>query len=179
MQIRPTKLPYPELWTLDGAVAFVSNAIAYEAVENPLHPPEHLLSPHSVLAFQAGDSFDMACLLVSILTGCGFDAYVIVGYAPSDVVQNDQTKQVGTEAKYSCVLVYRSDSKVAIRMAASASCRFAPCLSKKPCTRARLLLQRQALQRLPLPSSSTPFQQDANAVHLQCCICCCMHHLAA
>lgn len=94
LQIRPTKLPFPDLWSLDGAVAFVANAIEYEPVENPLHPPEHLLSPQSVLAFQAGDSFDMACLLVSILTGCGFDAYVTVGYAPTDVVQNDQTKQV-------------------------------------------------------------------------------------
>ena len=63
-------------------------------MENPLHPPEHLLSPQSVLAFQAGDSFDLSCLLVSILAGCGFDAYVTVGYAPADVVQNDQTKQV-------------------------------------------------------------------------------------
>lgn len=94
LQIRPTKLPYPDLWSLDGALAFVSNAIEYEPVENPLHPPEHLLSPQSVLGFQAGDSFDLSCLLVSILTGCGFDAYVTVGYAPTDVVQNDQTKQV-------------------------------------------------------------------------------------
>lgn len=102
MQIRPTKLPFPDLWSLDGAVSFVANAIEYEPVENPLHPPEHLLSPQSVLAFQAGDSFDLACLLVSILTGCGFDAYVTVGYAPSDVVQNDQTKQVLSPVKTQC-----------------------------------------------------------------------------
>lgn len=94
MQIRPTKLPFPDLWSLDGAVAFVANAIEYEPVENPLHPPEHLLSPQSVLAFQAGDAFDLSCLLVSILKGCGFDAYVTVGYAPADVVLNDQTNQV-------------------------------------------------------------------------------------
>lgn len=63
-QIRPTKLPFLETYDLPGAVAFVSNAIAYEPLENPLHPPEHLLSPQSVLSFQAGDSFDMATLLV-------------------------------------------------------------------------------------------------------------------
>ena len=63
-QIRPTKLPFLETYDLPGAVAFVSSAIAYEPLENPLHPPEHLLSPQSVLSFQAGDSFDMATLLV-------------------------------------------------------------------------------------------------------------------
>lgn len=66
VQIRPTKLPFLETYDLAGAVAFVSNAIAYEPPENSLHPPEHLLSPQSVLSFQAGDSFDMASLLVRI-----------------------------------------------------------------------------------------------------------------
>lgn len=67
-QIRPTKLPFLETYDLPGAVAFVTNAIAYEPLENVLHPPEHLLSPQSVLSFQAGDSFDMATLLVCFIS---------------------------------------------------------------------------------------------------------------
>jgi hypothetical protein len=55
--------------------------------------PEFLLSPVSVLSFQAGDSFDMSTLLVSMLTGVGYDAYVVAGYAPLGVVKNDQSKQ--------------------------------------------------------------------------------------
>jgi hypothetical protein len=94
MQIQPTKLPYPELYSLEGAVSFVTNAIKYETFENELHLPEFLLSPQSTLSFQAGDSLDMATLLVSILIGVGFDAYVVVGYAPSEIVRNDQSMAV-------------------------------------------------------------------------------------
>lgn len=94
VQLRPTKLPYPELYSLEGATSFVVNAIKYEAFENELHLPDFLLSPQSTLAFQAGDSLDMATLLVSILAGAGFDAYVVVGYAPPEVVRNDQSAAV-------------------------------------------------------------------------------------
>jgi transglutaminase-like putative cysteine protease len=94
MQIQPTKLPYPELYSLEGAVSFVTNAIKYETFEDELHPPAFLLSPQSTLSFQAGDSLDMATLLVSILIGVGFDAYVVVGYAPHEIVRNDQSMAV-------------------------------------------------------------------------------------
>ena len=94
LQIRPTKLPWPALYDLAGALAFVSNAITYEPLENDLHMPDHLFSPASTLSFQAGDAFDMSVLLVSILTGAGYDAYVVVGYAPCDVVHNDQSRSV-------------------------------------------------------------------------------------
>lgn len=92
MQIRPTKLSSPELYSLDAATLLVTNAIHYEPLENELHMPEHLLSPVATLSFQAGDAFDMSVLLVSLLIGAGFDAYVIVGYAPPAVVRNDQSK---------------------------------------------------------------------------------------
>ena len=94
LQIRPSKLPWPQLYELQGAAEFVANAITYEPLENELHMPEHLCSPQSTLAFQAGDSFDMSVLLASILIGAGFDAYVIVGYAPPEVVHNDQSKGI-------------------------------------------------------------------------------------
>lgn len=55
----------------------MSSAIAYEPLENPLHPPEHLLSPQSVLSFQAGDSFDMATLLVCPMLSLNCESSVI------------------------------------------------------------------------------------------------------
>lgn len=74
-----------------GACRFVSEYITYEPLENPLHPPQNLPSPHSVLTWQGGDSFDCAVLLTSLLLDAGFDAYVVVGYAPRPVTLRDLT----------------------------------------------------------------------------------------
>ncbi len=43
---------------------------------------------------QAGDSFDLAVALTSLLIGVGYNAYVVVGYAPDAVVFNDQSQTV-------------------------------------------------------------------------------------
>lgn len=91
VQVRPTKMMYTELYELNNIISFVAEFIQYEPLENPLHMPEHLISPMSTLAFQAGDTIDMATLLVSMLTGVGYDAYVVMGYAPPDIVMNDQS----------------------------------------------------------------------------------------
>jgi len=42
---------------------------------------------------QAGDSFDAATLLASILLGAGYNAYVVAGYAPSWVAGRDLSQQ--------------------------------------------------------------------------------------
>lgn len=60
----------------------MADFLAYEPLEDPLHPPEHLPSPMSVLGWQAGDAFDMSVALCSLLIGVGYNAYVVVGYAP-------------------------------------------------------------------------------------------------
>ena len=39
---------------------------------------------------QAGDCFDIATILCSLLIGVGFNAFVVVGYAPPAVTLNDQ-----------------------------------------------------------------------------------------
>ncbi|GMH37248.1 hypothetical protein BSKO_05121 [Bryopsis sp. KO-2023] len=89
--IRPTQMPYTELYELEGIINFVADFLHYEPLENPLHPPEYLASPMSVLGWQAGDCFDIAATLCSLLIGVGFDAYVVVGYGPRAIVVNDQT----------------------------------------------------------------------------------------
>lgn len=60
------------------------------------HPPDTLPSPMSALEWRAGDSFDLAAVLASLLIGVGFNAFVVMGYAPAAVVQNDQRNTVCT-----------------------------------------------------------------------------------
>lgn len=52
--LRPTQLAYPELYDMDGALEFVSNYLTYEPLEHPVHMPEFLPSPTSVLSWQVG-----------------------------------------------------------------------------------------------------------------------------
>jgi len=79
--------------TTTGACRFVAEYVTFEPLEKPLHPPQNLPSPHSVLAWQAGDSFDCAVVLASLLLGAGFDAYVVMGYAPRPVTLGDLQRE--------------------------------------------------------------------------------------
>lgn len=45
----------------------------------------------SVLNHQAGDCFDLSVVLASLLIGAGYHALVVVGYAPTEVTNNDQS----------------------------------------------------------------------------------------
>lgn len=89
-----THRSYTELYDLDGCCSFVADFLAFERLEDPLHPPEHLPSPMSSLGWQAGDCFDLAVVLASLLIGVGYNAFVVVGYAPEPVTANDQTRTV-------------------------------------------------------------------------------------
>jgi len=48
-------------------------------------------SPSAVITWQAGDCFDMAQLLASLLLGVGYDAYVVSGYARGAITHCDQS----------------------------------------------------------------------------------------
>lgn len=65
--------------------------VTYETLENPLDYPARLPSPSAVIEWQAGDCFDVANVLASLLIGVGYDAYVVVGYAPRSVTLNNQS----------------------------------------------------------------------------------------
>ncbi|OQR89593.1 hypothetical protein ACHHYP_06188 [Achlya hypogyna] len=92
--IRPTLLPFLELYNLEKLATFVSGLIEYEPLADPCKPPTCLPSPSAVLGWQTGDSFDLANLLVSFLIGSGYDAYVVNGYAPKWVCLLDQSRTV-------------------------------------------------------------------------------------
>lgn len=89
--IRPTEMVYAELYEYQAAATFIANFIKYEPLENPVMFPTCLPSPMSVLSWQAGDCFDLSVALASVLSGAGYNAYVVVGYAPRHVTLNDQS----------------------------------------------------------------------------------------
>lgn len=77
--IRPQKMGYLELYDYKQAVKFISNFVQYEELDPPDEYPTVIPSPTNVLKWQKGDAFDMSILLVSILLGSGYDAYVVFG----------------------------------------------------------------------------------------------------
>mmetsp|Transcript_46212 Transcript_46212/g.88190 ORF Transcript_46212/g.88190 Transcript_46212/m.88190 type:complete len:1493 (-) Transcript_46212:386-4864(-) len=88
--VRPSQLPFTDLYDHPSCIRFVADFLKYEVLENPIEYPENLPSPYSVLTWQAGDCFDFSSVLVSLLTGVGYDAYCVMGYAPKAVTFSDQ-----------------------------------------------------------------------------------------
>ncbi|KAK7232184.1 hypothetical protein SO694_00030049 [Aureococcus anophagefferens] len=89
--LRPTLLPYREIYDFGTLAHFVANYLHYEPLESPNEYPEVLPSPTQVLDWKVGDCFDFAVLLCSYLLGAGYDAYVVYGYAPSWICLRDQS----------------------------------------------------------------------------------------
>ncbi|XP_035867780.1 dynein regulatory complex subunit 7 [Phyllostomus discolor] len=91
--IRPTLMPYPELYNWDGCAQFVSDFLSMEPLPDPLKPPSHLYSSTTVLAYQKGNCFDFSTLLCSLLIGSGYDAYCVNGYGSQDLCLMDLTRE--------------------------------------------------------------------------------------
>lgn len=89
--IRPTKLPFTELYEYESCAKFVSNYLEYEELDEPNKLPRIIPSPANVLDWQAGDSFDFAIALCSLLLGTGYDAYVVYGTAPKEITTKDES----------------------------------------------------------------------------------------
>ena len=91
--IRPTKLPYTELYDYQGCAKFVASYLEYEELVEPNKLPEYIPSPANVLdpKWQTGDAFDFAIVLCSLLIGTGYDAYVVYGTAPKEITTRDES----------------------------------------------------------------------------------------
>jgi hypothetical protein len=61
--LRPTKLPYTELYEWKECAEFISNFLEYEELDPPNALPDYIPSPANVIDWQAGDSFDFSILL--------------------------------------------------------------------------------------------------------------------
>jgi hypothetical protein len=88
--IRPTKLGYLEFYDFAKCAEYVSNFIAYEPLEDPLDYPTYIPSPTSVIEWQKGDCFDVSIFLCSLLIGVGYDAYCVIGRAPSEITLKNE-----------------------------------------------------------------------------------------
>ncbi|NXF81390.1 DRC7 protein, partial [Sclerurus mexicanus] len=92
--VRPTLLPYPELYHWSGCASFVSNYLTMEPLKCPITPPSSLYSPTTILKYQRGNCFDFSVLLCSMLIGAGYDAYCVHGYATLEICTLDQTQDL-------------------------------------------------------------------------------------
>ena len=89
--IRPTKLPYTELYEWEKCSKFVSEYLEYEELFEPDRFPEIIPSPTNVLEWQKGDCFDLSIVLCSLLIGAGYDAYCVYGTAPRKITNKDES----------------------------------------------------------------------------------------
>ncbi|NXN76412.1 DRC7 protein, partial [Himantopus himantopus] len=92
--VRPTLLPYTELYHWDGCASFVSDYLTMEPLESPITPPSSLYSPTTILKYQRGNCFDFSVLLCSMLIGAGYDAYCVHGYATREICTLDETLEL-------------------------------------------------------------------------------------
>lgn len=89
--IRPTKVPYPELYEYDLCAKFIADFIEYEELNPPNDFPKYIPSPENVLLWQIGDCFDISIVLCSLLIGSGYNAYVVYGKAPRFITTKDES----------------------------------------------------------------------------------------
>jgi hypothetical protein len=87
--VRPSLLPLRALYDMHSCAQFVARYFQYEPLSNPMSPPDYLLSPASTVERGAGDAFDLAVVLVSLLAGAGYDAMCVVGVAPAFIALKD------------------------------------------------------------------------------------------
>ena len=112
--LRPTQIPFAELYDLHECASFLAGYIVYEPLDPPESPPKTLLSPTQTLDSCTGDSFDCAMLLCSFLLGAGYDAYVVYGNAPRFVALRDQRAQ-------DCPLIINSSTNTSTKSRVTAS----------------------------------------------------------
>jgi len=89
--IRPTKLPFKDLYNWESCVKFMANYLEYEELEPPDQLPQIVPAPSNTLEWHTGDSFDFSILLCSLLLGNGYDCFVVYGKAPKEITSRDES----------------------------------------------------------------------------------------
>ncbi|KAJ1535359.1 hypothetical protein HK096_002703, partial [Nowakowskiella sp. JEL0078] len=70
----------------------VADYLNFEPLDPPHELPQMVPSPTYVLKLQSGNCYDYSILLVSLLRGVGYDAYVVSGYATRELTTMDETR---------------------------------------------------------------------------------------
>jgi len=89
--LRPTKLPFKELYNWDACSKFMANFLEFEELEPPDQLPTIVPAPANTINWQAGDCFDFSILLCSLLLGNGYDCFVVYGRAPKEITTRDES----------------------------------------------------------------------------------------
>jgi len=87
--IRPS--PQESLWDVEVIAAFIADFIDFYPLRDPAGYPSLLPSQLAICHLRCGDCLDMSTLLVSILRGAGYDAYVVSGIASRRTTLRDRT----------------------------------------------------------------------------------------
>ena len=90
--LKPTLLPYTDLYDLPTCASFVSDFLSYLPLDNPHTLPDLLPSLTTILTCRAGDCLDMATLLTSLLLGAGYTALTVTGTADPPICAADQSR---------------------------------------------------------------------------------------
>ena len=90
--MRPTQMPFLELYDWEKCAEFITNFIQYEELEPPNQFPQVIPSPSNILLWQLGDCFDLGIALCSLLIGAGYDAYCVHGRANRIITMKDETR---------------------------------------------------------------------------------------
>ncbi|KAI8817432.1 uncharacterized protein EV422DRAFT_622654 [Fimicolochytrium jonesii] len=90
--VRATHLPYRDLYDYRGCARFVAEYLSYVTLQPAHELPSMLPGPDYTLQLQQGSAFDYSILLVSLLRGVGYDAYVVSGYATRAVTLMDESR---------------------------------------------------------------------------------------
>ncbi|CCW61295.1 unnamed protein product [Phytomonas sp. EM1] len=100
--IRPSILRYDELYDMEKCAQFISGYMRYEPLyqsenytdnQNDIveNIPTQVVSPKTALMWQTGNCLEMSIVLVSLLCGSGYNAFVVVGYADPVLCLNDHS----------------------------------------------------------------------------------------
>jgi len=92
--IRPTQLPYNDAYDLRELADFVADYLTFLPLDEPTKLPDLVAATATMLQVRKGDALDHAIMLVSLLRGSGYNAYVVLGYAPQPVTEMDQSEEV-------------------------------------------------------------------------------------
>ncbi|CAE8606109.1 unnamed protein product, partial [Polarella glacialis] len=90
--IRPTHLPYQELYEFKPCAQFLADFFSYDELNPPDRYPTVIPAPASVLTWCAGDCFDLSMALSSLLIGVGYDAYCVSGFAPRFITTRNEAR---------------------------------------------------------------------------------------
>ncbi|KAG9272008.1 dynein regulatory complex subunit 7 [Astyanax mexicanus] len=152
--LRPTLLPYPEIYHWQGCASFISDFLSLQPLDPPVDLPKKLCSPTWTLRTQKGTCFEFSTLLCSLLLGAGYNAYCVSGYAMKEMCLLNQNRQecplLKPQVKKAVVQQKEEKTKYTVKPPHDLYSRFEKRQEQKRQEEARvaLLSQQQEAQRL-------------------------------